>query len=75
MTSTFVLLKEILNLGVEHKVTRPTHIQGGTIDHVYFRKGGSDCNIGVHQYSPYYTALDHDALCITVETSLQEKKL
>ena len=34
------VIQSLLNLGFEQKVTRATHIQGGTIDHVYFRKGG-----------------------------------
>ena len=64
------VIQSLLNLGFEQKVARATHIQGGTIDHVYFRKGQTDCNIEVHQYSPYYTALDHDALCIELTEPL-----
>ena len=45
-------------------VHEATHINGGHIDHVYLR---SDSLVAtVELYSPYYTAKDHDALCISL---------
>ena len=45
-------------------VHEATHIDGGHIDHVYLK---SDCVVGIVQlYSPYYTAKDHDASCISL---------
>ena len=46
-------------------MTEPTHIQGGHIDHVYWRNFLDlwICPV-VERYSPYYS--DHDASCITI---------
>ena len=41
-----------------------THINGGHIDHVYLKTEES-MNASVELYSPYYTAKDHDALCVS----------
>ena len=42
-----------------------THIQGGQIDHLYFKAGEMICaNPSIYRYSPYYS--DHDALCVTI---------
>ena len=62
-----VLIQSLLNLGFEQKVTTATHFQGGLIDHVYHRNGKSHFDVKVNLYSPYYTAFDHDALCITLK--------
>ena len=43
----------------------PTHIQGGQIDHIYFKSGKNiHANPSIYRYSPYYS--DHDALCVTI---------
>ena len=60
------VIKYLLSLKFEQKVTEATHIEGGLIDHVYFRKGCKKQEVDVQLYSPYYTASDHDALCVTV---------
>ena len=52
------------NLGFKQLVKEATHIKGGHIDHVYIK--GCD-SAEVELYSPYYTAMDHDALCISIE--------
>ena len=45
----------------------PTHIEGGQIDHVYFRdKNKTFEEPQLLRFSPYYS--DHDALCITLKT-------
>ena len=60
------LIQLLLDFGFEQKVQEPTQIAGGTIDQVYYRKGRGVKYIDVKLYSPYYTALDHDALCVTI---------
>ena len=52
--------------GFEEKVQEATHIQGGHIDHVYIRSVKQQYKMEISLYSPFYTALDHDALCITL---------
>ena len=52
----------LLENGFKQLVHDATHIEGGHIDHVYIRNVLVDIDI----YSPYYTAKDHDALCISV---------
>jgi hypothetical protein len=45
-------------------VREATHIEGGHIDHVYLRTDES-MSATVEIYSPYYTAKDHDAICVS----------
>ena len=59
-TTTF-----LLNNGFKQLVNEATHIDGGHIDHVYIR-AGDNALPAVNTYSPYYTAKDHDALCISI---------
>ena len=59
--------KMLENEGFQQLVQHPTHIQGGHIDHVYWRGGeriGSK-TATLERYSPYYS--DHDASLITLE--------
>ena len=56
----------LLEIGFQQLVTQATHIEGGLIDHIYFRNGRHPMEIDVALYSPYYTAKDHDALCVTI---------
>ena len=58
------LVKFFMSQGFEQLVSRATHIDGGLIDHVYFRNGAHNVSAKVSLYSPYYTANDHDAVCI-----------
>ena len=38
-----------------------THLEGGLIDQVYYRKEEYGYEVNVDLYSPYYTATDHDS--------------
>ena len=51
-----------------------THIEGGYIDHAYWKDEDQDfLQPTVERYSPYYS--DHDAICITLtRKDLKEKK-
>ena len=55
----------LLDNGFKQLVNMATHIDGGHIDHAYLKE---ECSIpaSIQIYSPYYTAKDHDALCITM---------
>jgi endonuclease/exonuclease/phosphatase family metal-dependent hydrolase len=51
-----------------------THLLGGQIDHAYFVDPQSAfTNVDVEQYSPYYTARDHNGLLITLQYKLTGK--
>ena len=54
------------DLGFSQIVNEATHIEGGTIDHAYFR-GDIFFNVDASLYSPYYTSHDHDCILITIE--------
>ena len=56
--------------GFQQLVTEATHIEGGHIDHIYV---SNDISTKLEIYSPYYTSLDHDALCLSV--SLEKGKI
>ena len=67
------MIGSLPELGFEQQVSDVTHIKGGLMDHVYCRGGRVSYNAEVSLYSPYYTALDHDALCVTLtHVSLQK---
>ena len=59
-TTTF-----LLNNGFKQYVKEATHIDGGHIDHVYLNTEDI-ISPTVDLYSPYYTARDHDALCVSI---------
>ena len=61
------LVRTLMSLRFEQIVNQATHIHGGWIDHVYVRKGDTYKDVNVDLYSPYYTALDHDGLLVTME--------
>ena len=52
------------SLGFKQIIDEPTHIEGGHLDQIYVRGLAS---YEVELYSPYYTALDHDALCLVLD--------
>ena len=62
---TNILIKTLKQHGFEEHVKQATHIKGGHIDHVYFRRSDQIDLVDVLLYSPYYLAMDHDALCVT----------
>ena len=52
----------------EQLVKGATHFLGGHIDHAHFKDPEVKFeNVKLEQYSPYYTARDHDALLVTLE--------
>ena len=55
----------LIQQGFQKVIDRPTHIQGGHIDHVYWLDKDARFNVPtVEFYSPYWT--DHDALLVTI---------
>ena len=58
----------LLHSGFKQLVHEATHIGGGHIDHVYLRSENS-LGVMMELYSPYFTAKDHDALCISFPDS------
>ena len=60
-----VVTASLIEKGFKMLIERPTHIEGGHIDHVYWldRIGRFEIPI-VEYYSPYWT--DHDALLVTI---------
>ena len=57
--------KHLRTLGFRQLIEDGTHIEGGHIDQAYFRSNNQDAIAEI--YSPYYTAKDHDAICISVK--------
>ena len=70
-SNNFILALE--ELGFKQLVKEATHIKGGLIDHVYIRDRSNIVSVECSHYSPYYCAMDHDALLTTV--SLKKVKL
>ena len=60
------LLSALEYLGFTQLVQEATHIKGGLIDHVYIRDVRNIANADCSLYSPYYCAMDHDAILTTV---------
>ena len=60
------ITKGLQDCGFQQLVTEATHIQGGLIDHVYWRDVRSPRfdDPTVERHSPYYS--DHDAVMITL---------
>ena len=57
-----VLLKR---KGFKSIIDRPSHIQGGHIDHIYWLDSDNTYNLpSVEYYSPYWS--DHDAMLVTI---------
>ena len=60
------LTKQLKHLDFDQLIQQPTHIEGGLIDHIYFRDNTKIFKTPhILRYSPYYS--DHDALCVTME--------
>ena len=53
--------------GFKQLVQEATHIKGGLIDHAYIRESGTSVSVDCSLYSPYYCAMDHDALLTTID--------
>ena len=56
----------LVQAGFAQQVYEATHFKGRCIDHVYSNHDPSLLDVVIRFYSPYYTAKDHDAICITV---------
>ena len=52
--------QSLREIGFEQLVKKSTHIEGGLIDHVYFRKGKSKISCIIENFPKYYT--DHDGI-------------
>ena len=65
--------KYLMETGFQQLVKDATHIGGGHLDQVYLKseKTLADAQL----YSPYYTAKDHDAVCITLLGELEGSQL
>ena len=62
------LTKQLKHLDFDQLIQQPTHIEGGLIDHIYFRDNIKIFKAPhIHIYSPYYS--DHDCLCTTLQLS------
>ena len=54
-------------------VKEATHIQGGHIDHAYWKDTiGMWQDPAIERYSPYYS--DHDGICITLTKQSQDNR-
>ena len=54
-------------------IQRPTQIQGGHIDHIYWLdRDGRFAQPSVEFYSPYWS--DHDALLVTIVKGIKDWK-
>ena len=60
------IIHTLEEFGFKQLVQEGTHIKGGLIDHVYFRQIDDQVCVDCSLYSPYYCAMDHDALLTTV---------
>ena len=65
--------KMLEDCGFTQLVTQATHLKGGHIDHVYSNHDPAFFEVDIMLYSPYYTCHDHDALCITIRKSADNK--
>ena len=59
------LTRKMEKVGFNQLVDRATHVEGGHIDHVYWRDFNGDWTKPVLEfYSPYYS--DHDGILVTL---------
>ena len=68
------ILKFLRQDGFYQFVPHATHIEGGHLDQVYYRDRSAATTVDVQLYSPYYTAMDHDALYVTIRNTGEIKK-
>ena len=60
-----VVTASLTKMGFQKMIERPTHIEGGHIDHIYWLDKEERYNLPkVEFYSPYWT--DHDGLLVTI---------
>ena len=63
-----ILTKSLKEMGFKQKVTQPTHIQGGALDHIYISQGSSAGYETSLEFIPKYYS-DHDSLCLAMMES------
>ena len=63
VTERSIIHQDLKALGFKQIVEEATHFEGGHLNQIYIK---NVANADVEVYSPYYTARDHDALCLTV---------
>ena len=66
------LVSSLEDLEFKQLVQEATHIKGGLIDHVYIRERTEIESVNCSLYSPYYSALDHDALLTSISLSVEQ---
>ena len=68
------ITKSLKAIGFKQLVRRPTHVEGGLIDHIYLIEGkGETISHSLELYPKYYS--DHDGLCITLtKDKLHQRK-
>ena len=54
------------DLGFQQLVSEASHLKGGHLDHVYSNHDPNKFENEILMYSPYYTSMDHDAICLTL---------
>ena len=60
------LTKQLKHQDFDQLIQHPTHIEGGLIDHIYFRNNAKIFKApNIERYSPYYS--NHDCLCTTLQ--------
>ena len=69
-----VVSKKLGDMGFVQLVNQATHLRGGHIDHIYSNHDQANFDVDVQIYSPYYTSLDHDALCVTVRKKVNKQQ-
>ena len=62
------LTKSLKEMGFKQIVTKPTHIQGGALDHIYISQGYSAGFETSLEFIPKYYS-DHDSLCLAMMKS------
>ena len=60
----------LIKMDFRQLIHEATHIDGGHIDHAYFRSN-NNLTVSAELYSPYFTAKDHDALMISVSETTE----
>ena len=60
----------LIQMDFKQLIHEATHIDGGHIDHAYFRSH-NNLTVSAELYSPYFTAKDHDALMISVSETTE----
>ena len=60
------IIRMLEDLGFQQLVSEASHLKGGHLDHVYSNHDPNKFENEILMYSPYYTSMDHDAICLTL---------